>query len=1753
MQARIPEVTLLEEVGRGPGSVVFRALHRGAGCTVKLPSDRVPSFAAQPSTFEQDILQLARLSRAGLPRVLQLGATGETPYAILDQAHGEPLATRLRRTLTSAHALELARALTTCLRRLHEAGFVHGNLTSEHVLCSDHGARVTLLDNGSITRPVPFDVRADTRALGQLLRDCARQAQGTDAVRGALYVLAEELVAEKRIELASVALELDALADAGSNKRRSSYPPPSRESLAVSSGVPAVRRARAELGLLRRFWDHASEYGGKLIEVLGPAGSGKSRLLAVFAEVVGDEQVQVLSVKCRDSDWAPFSALKRLLEGHLAGLATLDQERRAQIEQSLRVAAGPMASRIRLLSPRLAALIPESKVALSEGDAQQVFVAGMADFLAKYLEASGPSVLVIDDIHWLDASSRMVLTRLAARLCAQGHLLVCGARDDQDSRETLERFRAALVPELLETVQLGPLSERDASDIIADYLGLERRPDRDLVQQLTQLSDGTPLSLLELLRLTLERGYLRPRWGHWHLDATPVQRMRLPASSQALIRRRLAALDVTTLEVLRAAAVVRSRIEVEWLARVNAVPVESAREGLEIALAARLLERDPRGEYHFVHDCVWEELLRSVPEEQRRILHERAAEALYSTEGRGAEYEYELARHHAAGIIELNPRRAFEAMRRAAQRALEACDDALVLSFLKPAERAARLAGIDPDREFYVQLAESSLRTGTNREAREYFERALARSKPGFERAHVRGRLAWIYHFESNDEACWRILEAALADCGRELPGDAPRDLLASLSGWVVGSVGVRRSSRAREEAETLCQLYGECVRVSFEGGQPARGIASTILLANAAQKLQPSRSRVYSEMVMAVIASTLGANRIAETLSARAEVMARDIADPIAVTLWHQVRHVLTGWRGDLDECARHARICAEERPHFMELGELCHLCFAMYGIDLTRGRPAASLTWLDIAIEQVRQNGHAPAVFGLIEDAACTTLLSVGREKDVARLKRSLQYVEYAKIQPGSYFHQLGYQSRLQYFTERGDLGVEFEALVDEFDRLKLDPKQVHPLVHIYYIHLAHARLHQCLRAEPARRALLLPKLEAVMAILLQLARTHAMEAHYKLLRAAASWFRGSREEAEATLVGAERLANEYDVPWVSYAAARLRAHMLRAAGRLESAHNQAQIAALLARQYGHLNRLRFIREEFELVEGPEPQRNEVDAPYTRRHLAALLRISQANSRELGPERQARLILDELIEALGAERALLFMRTEPSTSFALTAGRTIGGHDLELNAEYDQALVEQVYITGQTQLADTEHIVSNAHRACVVVALVLREQAVGALYLDRAGAAGGFRPEDAALLQALANQVPVALELASALRERERLQQNLRQAQKMEAIGRLAGGIAHDFNNILATIQFAAEGLATIAGRQQDGQDEVSDIQDSARRGTELTRQLLTFSRGKTIPPRRIILGEIVRELVPMLRRLVRSNVKLEVDIPELELPALADPSHIERVLMNLCQNASDAMLKGGTITIRVCEASLTRAAPPGSPEPETEESYVQLVVSDTGAGMTEEVRARLFEPFFTTKSGGTGLGLANVYAIVQQCSGEIEVASEPGAGTTFRIYLPRVDPSQRLSLERLADPRLPVLDEEDLGAATVLVVDDDEMLRSMMVRTLESAGYNVLSAPDGAEALLLVDAMDGLLDLALTDLHMPDMDGGQLADALLTRDPDVKLLFVSGIALDEAQVQELRDRNGTFLAKPFDEFVLLDKVSVMLRIPPGAIRGH
>jgi len=1740
MQVRIPELVFFEEIGRGHGGVVYRGTFHEQPCCIKLPDERARVSSGAQHGFERDILQLARLPSAGLPRVLHLGSSAETPYAVLEATRGKSLMEILAGKLSEVEALTLSLQLTGQVSQMHSAGFVHGDLSTTQILRIVGQSTLCLMDSGSVHRPIPFDAGVDSRALLSLLRLLTANAGAQDGVLG--HTVRDFAAAEK--ELPRLARELAA-------------------GLAQLTATPAPRarraptcRTRSELVLLRRRWELAADHAGRVMVVLGAPGAGKTRLLGGFAELLRQRGVPVLSIRCATSDWAPFSAIQRLLDKHLHDLAQLPPDTRRELEARLRAAAGPLASHLRLLSPELARLFDGAERVIHSGDAQAVFIAGLSDFLASYLERTGRSALVIDDVQWLDASSRMVVSRLAARLCPQGHMLVCSARADEDVSESLDRFEAMLPPGLLERLTLGPLSEAEACDVVAELLDEPSVPYEGLVEPLARLSDGTPLGLSEMLELVMEQRLLRPNAGQWQLEAAPLSQLLLPASSRALISRRLAQLDPGTIDMLRVAAVVRRRISPQLLARVAGVPAAIVRTALDRAASVRLLLRDSREHYAFVHDCVWEALLDPLPDAEQRALHQRVADALQPDSD--VDHDYELARHLAAGILEQDPARSFQALTRAGQRASAACDDALALSFLKPAARAAGLAGIELDREFYLSLAEASLRTGSMQESLAQFELALARSRRGFETAQVLGRIAWIHHYDSHARACFDALTAALRECGRRVPANTPRSLLTAAFDRIARAGSTQRGpthtrASSQSELETLCGLYSLCMRVAFENGQPLQGLSAALHMGAVAEKLAPCRMLVVAELLTAVALSALGRALPWNARLERARRLADELGDPIAQTLCHQYRHVIVGWLGDLEQCEQQAYIAVDDRGSYMELGEFCHLTFGMYAAEITLGRPLAAYAWLERAITRVQQSACAPAMFSLIEEAACTTLLSLGREQQVPDVKRRVARVQRAELQPGSYFHFLSYQERVQRLIDAGDLGHRFELLLREWQAFEQNPKQAHPLVALYYVHVAHARVHQCLRADAHERRLLLKRLGDALSDLDAAARNPnpLFKAHACVTRAAHLFFTNDESEAEQKLARAESLARETGCVWVSFAAARLRAHMLKARGKLAAARDEARIAAQIARRYGPRSRLRAICEEFELPEyAGDRGVTDAETLSVRRHLDALLHIAQASSRELSPQRQARFIVDELLETLAAERGFLFMRDAGTGHLQCHAARRAAGQDLTAaGANYERALVEQVYATGQTLIAGGAHGSSYAgghsgERACMVVALVLREHVVGVLYLDRSAAAGSFSGDDVALIEALANQVPVVLELADSLRERERLEQNLRHAQKMEAVGRLAGGIAHDFNNILATIEFAA---SCLCGHVEDSAEEdLSEVRDAARRGAELTRQLLLFSRGKSVPPRHIDLCDVLHGIQPLLCRMVRPDVQIELIAPPEQLLLLADPSQIERLIMNLCRNASDAMPQGGAITVRVQRAeelpaqlARTDAAMRGE--------YVELCVVDRGTGMTEEVRARLFEPFFTTKSSqqGTGLGLAIVYAIVQQYAGHIEVQSELGAGSTFRVHLP-LCPDRDADGEPLRASVVPrfVSELDEADPLTVLLVDDDEALRRQCERALEAAGYTVLKAGDGEEALRLLADAEHLPRLVITDIHMPGMDGITLAYRLRDEHPGMRLLFISAEGPDAVEGELLLDAGTSFLQKPFDADTLLQEVDVLLQ---------
>jgi PAS domain S-box-containing protein len=483
------------------------------------------------------------------------------------------------------------------------------------------------------------------------------------------------------------------------------------------------------------------------------------------------------------------------------------------------------------------------------------------------------------------------------------------------------------------------------------------------------------------------------------------------------------------------------------------------------------------------------------------------------------------------------------------------------------------------------------------------------------------------------------------------------------------------------------------------------------------------------------------------------------------------------------------------------------------------------------------------------------------------------------------------------------------------------------------------------------------------------------------------------------------------------------------------------------------------------------------------------------------------------------------------------------IFSHDLHGNYSSVNRAAEQ--ITGYTReecltlnITDTiapEHL----NRAREMMAKQLAGEKVSAYEVDLLAKDGKRIAVEVNTKLILQDGVPVGVQgIARDVTKRKQLEEQLRQSQKMEAIGQLAGGVAHDFNNLLTAIN----GYSSLAlQRVEDGhlvKPYLEEVKKAGDRAANLTRQLLAFGRKQILQPVALNLNAVVTDMNKMLRRLIGEDIELTAKLdPDLG-KVMADPGQIEQVLVNLIVNARDAMPQGGNLTIETTNVEIDSGYVSGQLGVQAG-SYVKLAVSDTGVGMDEETRNRIFEPFFTTKEKGkgTGLGLSTVYGIVKQSGGNIWVYSGAGKGTTFKVYLPRAKSIARVNKEKVeeATPRG--------GSETVLLVEDEEVVRGLARRILEQAGYSVVEASKADEAIRFCEEHGNEVDLLLTDVVMPEMSGKELADRLKTQRPDLKMLFMSGYTDDAIVHHGVLDSSVEFIQKPFSPADLIEKVRDVL----------
>jgi signal transduction histidine kinase/ActR/RegA family two-component response regulator len=387
----------------------------------------------------------------------------------------------------------------------------------------------------------------------------------------------------------------------------------------------------------------------------------------------------------------------------------------------------------------------------------------------------------------------------------------------------------------------------------------------------------------------------------------------------------------------------------------------------------------------------------------------------------------------------------------------------------------------------------------------------------------------------------------------------------------------------------------------------------------------------------------------------------------------------------------------------------------------------------------------------------------------------------------------------------------------------------------------------------------------------------------------------------------------------------------------------------------------------------------------------------------------------------------------------------------------------------------------------------------------------------------------------------DRLQLEEQLRQAQKMESVGRLAGGVAHDFNNLLTVINGYSGFLLKKLKAGDPLREYADEIKAAGERAASLTKQLLAFSRKQLIEPKVLDLNTTIRQSAPMLQRLIGEDITLQTHLDDSLGKVLADPDQMHQVIMNLALNARDAMPDGGKVDIETRNVELSVESSSAIRPDTLPGRYVRVTMTDNGQGMDETTRQQIFEPFFTTKElgRGTGLGLATVYGIIRQGGGWVDVASEVGVGTSFQVYLPQVDVSGTTELAGAGGPT-------EAAVETLLVVEDQESVRSFAVAALKGEGYRVIEASDGNEAIAVAGRHPEGLHLLLTDVVMPGMNGKELSERLRALHPNMKVLFISGYTADVIAHRGVLDPGVAFLHKPFNPEELAAKVREVLSDP-------
>lgn len=1732
----IPDVELGSELGHGASSIVFRGRYAGGRCAVKVPLAR----GRWTRWIYREAVALARVRHAALPAVFEVGEVDGVPYLVMELVEGETLADLLvEGPLAPRRAIEIAGELLSALSDVHAAGLVHRDVKPRNVMIEADG-RVRLVDFGfvapvaaiedsagtpryaspeQVSRPASVDGRSDLFAVGRLLLEMlGDDVNGADPLVRALIVFAGHLAAPRRE--ARYADALTAHADLERLRSGRDLRGPTARDLRRHSAP--VGRER-ELRRLRTAWDQVSRKGGGVAVVSGESGSGKTTLVEAFAFAAFEAAGQVTAVQCRDGD-EPLATIRRIAEA-----ANVD--------------------------------LPRSTDA--QGDATtETFVEAAAERLVRVLSAQGPHVLVVDDLQWIDPLSGEVLRRLRHRLEDARTLLVLATRNASERAEADFVLTNPTGPQI--EMVLGPLHGGDVAGLIGAFFG-GGAVNPSLAFFVRSIGEGTPLAIVETLRTLIDAGAVRPRAGAWVFEEARARQIALRASTRALLARRIDELPLASQRVLETGALLGRTFEVAVLA--DAVGLAEADVTFAVAdgSLAGLLALDDSGVARFVHDSVRDLLCERLGADERRELHQRIAGVL---EARGArENVFAVARHYAAGTIARAPSRAYAASRAAAKVALARFDNETAILFLTHARAAADAGGGPLDVSFHGDLGEAHLRLGGIVEALRAFELAARDAESAIERARIFGRIAWLHQVRGDVASAKAALSQAFEALDRHLPGARAPDALRALADRFTQRLVPGRTLTDRDgvaEATLLGSLHYQNARLGLEYGEPVRLLVSALEARRISTSLDLPREKARTGAILGVVLTAMRQRARGARMLDDAVQAARAMDDRQTLVFCRQLKSVATAWAGDFDAALALARESIDGDGHWLELNEYCLLASGANWMESIRGQDDEAWKFLSRAVDRLRRTHLAndDAAVEVLYRARATFASLARSPADDPWLGERAEHLSMSHLRG---FQRLGcWGPRLRECIELDGqaLSTSFDRLCEEFYSEGHSPRSAHMLLTEAYVAIAHGRATQCIAAPQNERGRRLEQLRRAASDLRVLASVPVVRAHSQAIDGYLAWLDGDLQRTEKLLSQAEAMANRETCPWVLFAVARCRAHVLAVRGHDATSRDYARAAEAIAVGHGSAARARLMRAELGLGSTPPATLSSLGSTrsslrsgslHLRRQLAILLDVVRAPKSNAKPEQHAATILDALIRALDADSATLFFQPDRGgngrrETFHVSRGK---GGAIGTVAPWEMLLVEQAVEQRRTLPDDGGAAWSYGGegpldvRRVLATSLVLNDQTVGGVSFERRLEAPAFTYEDRELLELLSTQVPISLEVARLVAEREELHASLQQSQKLEAVGQLAAGVAHDFNNLLGAMKLAAETLRMDPRFPGDLREDIDIVETAIRRAEDLAKRLLAFSRHKAGTPTRVNVNAAVEDIVPLLRRTIGRDLLIDVALASRSRSVYVDRASLDATLVNLSVNARDPMNEHGKILISTEDVVLTEdAVRRGAPRPG---NYVCITVEDDGRGIPEEQLVKVFDPFFTTKGkGNTGLGLTMVYAFAKNSGGCVFVESTVGVGTRFRVYLPTLDDLHGATTIPPISPRSLIVSSRSVDSArTILLVDDDDVLRESIRRVLEHAGHRVVAAGGPVEALQLAAHVSSEIGVMILDVVMPGMTGPELAEKLLEMKLRAKVLFVSGYAPDNLPVGMRSITTEALLTKPFGPEDLLLRVRRLFEI--------